>query len=172
MREKCENNHYISNVRIVTISLSPCVWMDSFRESICLTDHMVTPWAARHISSEPTHVFKVIAALKVLHWQQKQRGGERAAARMEAVMEFQWDNLPEVDGGESHWESKSWLLCAALQAPGLIRLWPQQTWLVWLDVPDTTSALHRIKLKCKLKSFLSWLLYHIGLERTNFKHFY
>ncbi len=31
----------------------------------------------------------------------------RETVMMEAVMEFQWGYLPEVDGRESHWESKS-----------------------------------------------------------------
>lgn len=51
----------------------------------------------------------------------RRRGRERAAAMMGALMEFQWANLPEVDGGESHCESRSCdcsaLLCTGLRAP-------------------------------------------------------
>lgn len=57
-----------------------------------------------------------------------------------------------------------WLLCAALQP--LIRLWPQQIWLVWLAVLGTTCELCGFKPKCELEPFSPGYSHsHIGVGK-------
>lgn len=90
-----------------TISLRPSVWMDSFEESTSHTNQIGRPkshkphliWDIRCLLTSDCCVKRPLLTTEAERW--------RETVMMEAVMEFQWGYLPEVDGRESHWESKS-----------------------------------------------------------------
>lgn len=66
-----------------------------------------------------------------------------------------------------------WLLCAALQAPGLMGPWPQQTqpvcvWTYLTQPLHCTELNWNVNLNAFFFFFLLRLLWRIGLEQTHF----